>query len=115
MGEMMDDDNTITPTEYVRDAYPDRDDIIVWYNDLIIDSIFIDNGNYYVIYRYDDSNGYSTSPSKQLDKYAHCLRVEPSNPEYMREQMRAIVELIPDSDIASWLEDIRCSVEWQGI
>ncbi len=103
---------TITPIEYVQEGYADRDDIIVWHGDYVITD---------VIWREEDTytrRGYNVQyrwleREHVVDKYGHCLRVEPAKPAYLRQQLHAIVGLIPDALLLEHLESLRCSTVWE--
>ncbi len=104
---------TITPIEYVQGHYHKRTDIVVWHGDRVVSDVYwYDEGTYTrkgysVAYRWGEMRCH-------VDKYEHCLRVESSGPDYLRLQLRAIVERIDDKDLLESLEEMRQLHGWEG-
>jgi hypothetical protein len=105
----MADDNTITPIEYVLDGWVCRDDVAVWYGDNIVSEVlWHDKGTYtrrgYNVYLRGNDRGF------KADTYSHCLRVEPKDDNYLREQITILIEAADNEVLLDTLEDLRQSV-----
>lgn len=104
---------TITPIEYVQGNYVERTDIIVWHGDRVINSVYWHEESTYTHKGYNVEYRWRERQCK-VDTYDHCLRIEPVSPQYLRAQLCAIVEQIPDRDLLEQLEILRTCVVWEG-
>ena len=111
----MDINETLTPIEYRRDGWHDREDVTIWHCDMVVDNIIYydvasayNRIGYHACYRFEIDER-----PVHIDDYSCCLRVEPNSNEYYREQIYNMVGVADNDLLLETLMQLRQCIDRQ--